>query len=1004
MSLLLCALLLTQAPVDPGTPIASVEVRVPAGADPRLLDRVQSLIVVRKGQPFSRRAVGRSIENLYATGKFSDIAALAQDAEGGVAIIFDATPRQSIGSVFVEGAHEVSRDDIIATTKLEPGLEYWPERLEAAADAVRSLYRRRGYREAKVRTDAVLVEGAITAGFVIDEGPAGHVRSVVISGEPGLPLPRVLEALGLRPGDVLDLTRVEAGVEALRTLLKREHYYRARVDAPEVSDDGVVLLPVVSGPHYELVFSGNRVVSDRGLRQLLAYDGEETLDLGLEDRLARKLERFYRFRGFHEAHVTASEVRKRGGEAALGFAIEEGEQVRVTSLTFEGAKEVSASDLRDLLRRVMEASRPEPSLTVHSLSDPTEVHGRGGGTLFAPFLPDPRGDAVLDEATWVEAAKAMTVSYRERGFLRATVRFAGAEVRGQQASGRFEISEGPRASFRFVEAQGLPKGFSSEVMGTINVGAPFSSAELDRLQKGLSRELGRAGYLYAEVEATSELDADGRQVDAVLKVLSGPQVKVRAVLPVGHVRTAESVITSQATMREGLPLDSESLFSTQANLNSLGLFRNVQVEMLNPERPEPLKTVVLRVREKQLWSAEPYIGYYVADGIRGGVEFAVTNIGGRGINIDGRAQANLFLTSVPALTGRIDVSDLDWWKRIGFRLNAGIDLKSVMPAGLGLRLDLVGERVFRQQFRFTRFAGLPTLDWSHTFPSTSIEWLRPKISFALQYEAEYSSVETGGSALSFIPQLSLADQERLRFLAGDFVLQSARISSTLDLRDSALTPRRGLLIQASGELTGALFARDEKNQPVTVNFAKVSGLASGYIPFGEKVVFAVSVRAGRIFGLEAGSITPPVRRFFLGGATSVRGFNEDQLIAEDVRAVYRQQVRDCQVLASKQGCASAANTILSGLQVPSQGGELFAVGKAELRFPLVSVFELGAFFEAGNLWLSAPDVLVFRPVAGGGVRWVTPIGPLALDVGFNLTPDTVINEPRFVVHFNIGVF
>ena len=84
---------------------------------------------------------------------------------------------------------------------------------------------------------------------------------------------------------------------------------------------------------------------------------------------------------------------------------------------------------------------------------------------------------------------------------------------------------------------------------------------------------------------------------------------------------------------------------------------------------------------------------------------------------------------------------------------------------------------------------------------------------------------------------------------------------------------------------------------------------------------------------------------------------------------------------------------------------LFAVFKAELRFPAFSVLDLGVFFEAGNLWLALPNTVgPFRPVVGAGVRYVTPIGALALDLGFNLDADLVINEPRFVVHFNIGVF
>ncbi len=48
---------------------------------------------------------------------------------------------------------------------------------------------------------------------------------------------------------------------------------------------------------------------------------------------------------------------------------------------------------------------------------------------------------------------------------------------------------------------------------------------------------------------------------------------------------------------------------------------------------------------------------------------------------------------------------------------------------------------------------------------------------------------------------------------------------------------------------------------------------------------------------------------------------------------------------------------------------------------------------------------MLRTVAGVGVRYGTPIGPLALDVGFNLNPDEQLNERVFSnVNFSIGVF
>ncbi len=74
--------------------------------------------------------------------------------------------------------------------------------------------------------------------------------------------------------------------------------------------------------------------------------------------------------------------------------------------------------------------------------------------------------------------------------------------------------------------------------------------------------------------------------------------------------------------------------------------------------------------------------------------------------------------------------------------------------------------------------------------------------------------------------------------------------------------------------------------------------------------------------------------------------------------------------------------------------------------PAFSSLDLGFFFEAGNLWGDRTnfDPTVLRYTAGVGLRYVTPVGPLAFDMGFNLDPDETFNEPSTQFHFSIGVF
>ncbi|RYZ35491.1 MAG: hypothetical protein EOO72_12095 [Myxococcaceae bacterium] len=47
---------------------------------------------------------------------------------------------------------------------------------------------------------------------------------------------------------------------------------------------------------------------------------------------------------------------------------------------------------------------------------------------------------------------------------------------------------------------------------------------------------------------------------------------------------------------------------------------------------------------------------------------------------------------------------------------------------------------------------------------------------------------------------------------------------------------------------------------------------------------------------------------------------------------------------------------------------------------------------------------MLRYAAGVGLRYVTPVGPLAFDVGFNLDRDEALNEAPTQFHFSIGTF
>jgi outer membrane translocation and assembly module TamA len=70
------------------------------------------------------------------------------------------------------------------------------------------------------------------------------------------------------------------------------------------------------------------------------------------------------------------------------------------------------------------------------------------------------------------------------------------------------------------------------------------------------------------------------------------------------------------------------------------------------------------------------------------------------------------------------------------------------------------------------------------------------------------------------------------------------------------------------------------------------------------------------------------------------------------------------------------------------------------------IVEGALFVDIGNLWMDPKnfDLMKIRKAAGFGLRFITPIGPIALDFGFNLSPDPAYEEQLWTVHFNVGVF
>ncbi|MBD3400025.1 MAG: BamA/TamA family outer membrane protein [Candidatus Coatesbacteria bacterium] len=168
-----------------------------------------------------------------------------------------------------------------------------------------------------------------------------------------------------------------------------------------------------------------------------------------------------------------------------------------------------------------------------------------------------------------------------------------------------------------------------------------------------------------------------------------------------------------------------------------------------------------------------------------------------------------------------------------------------------------------------------------------------------------------------------------------------------DLRDDAFLPRRGFYSNSFVEYAGGILGGDN-------DFYKLTQELTYYRPFGDSVRLALHAYGGLCLPHADSTSVPIYERFFLGGAYSLRGFPEKSVGPRDT--------------------ADAA-----------VGGEVSLLANAELRIDFSdSDFSLGLFVDGGMVWPD-PDLVDLGDLAVGygfGVRYLTAIGPVRLDLGF----------------------
>jgi len=898
----------------------------------------------------------------------------------------------------------------------------------AERESLRTLYLTGDY--SKIRVTAASGVGGLRVDFIVVRNY--YNNSVRVEGlKPPPTAPAAVAALRLGLGEPFRESSLQEGIERLKETLQQDGFYEAKVTrtlAPHEDtrqmDIFVHVEPGLRARIGAIELQNQSTYADAELIHRSKIEANEEMTSARLLRASQRLQKFLVNQGYLSAGVTihSGGYDRQSNLVPITYSVVAGPRVRVE---IHGAH-LRQSRIRKLLPIYAEAAVDEDLLQEgrRNIRDyfqregyfdaGVQVSSRQEGServLTYEIAPGSRfrltgvsfdGNKYFSSELLAKRLQLQTASFASSGrFSQRLVHDDADSIRGVYISNgfrdaqvtstiednhggkkgnlfvSFHIVEGPQTLVSELQVQGNQVLGTNTILGVVgsNSGEPYSDTSVASDRNNILAMYYNDGFPEARFrEEVLPVEGTSR-VRLIYHIAEGRRIEVEKVLLSGYQYTRQGIIARQVQIHAGGPLREGDVVETQRRLYNLGVFNRIQIAPQNPNGTDPEKTEVVDVQEGSRYT----LGY--------GGGFEVQRLAGGSQNPNGTT-----LQASPRVI--LEISRLNMFGRaqtLTFRIRASTlqyrALAEYTANNFLTRRDL--------SLQFIAFA-----DKSqdiNTFTSIRYEGslqLVEKLSrsSSLLYRYFYRRVEIPPGSLRINPnEVPLFSQPTL---VSGFGVTYAR-----DRRDNPTDAKHGTFNTADVSVSS-------RSLGSSASFFRGFVQNSSFTPFGRAFVFARSVRFGveePLFDTHEEDVPLP-ERFFAGGGTSIRGFGLNQAGPRDP---------------------------VTGFPV---GGLALLAFNQELRFPMKLPYvgnRLGGtlFYDAGNVYRdinhisfswrppSPSNLDYFSHTVGFGVRYPTPIGPVRVDLGYQLNParyqgttnpnsplqfPQFFRLPHFQFSFNIG--
>jgi outer membrane protein assembly factor BamA len=597
----------------------------------------------------------------------------------------------------------------------------------------------------------------------------------------------------------------------------------------------------------------------------------------------------------------------------------------------------------------------------------------------------------FDEAVFDRDRDRLLRYYQSRGYYAAkVVNTQATRTKRGRVRISFEVEEGLPIRIHQLDSTWtdwsplLPAALARAVANAsagIAVGTVWDEERHDAVKKTIRQASADLGFPLIDVQATVDIDTEQRQARITMRLRAGPQCRFGAVRFEGLQRLPETPLRQALGFREGQAFSQSALESAEIALRRFGVLSSVALEPQwepgGSEAQSLTVPIVVRVREALLQSVQIGVGGEVGARIE-----AHLLAGWESRNLLGGLR-NLSLSVRPAAMLHPIRLDLESLRVVGAATRVLPQLRSEVrfrqPVPRDPRTAIVLEtgfnvvRLMSTEALVDNPADLNLVAYRQVLGRVGVEraFWKGRVETGLYYDVRWND------PFSFNRPLPPAGYEGL-------LLSQLELALALDLRrDRAgkpdrMDPAKGVYLGSPLQFAGGFLGG-------SLDDVRWLPELRAYAPISDRVVLAFHSRFGLLFPRNYGSPKActvgdtacaeaatrdlqfnQLRGFFLGGAFSNRGYPYNGV---GPRAV-----------------VPALFLVSSRAQEIPIGGATSWEASLEFRIALIRALSTALFIDAGDVTTGVAAFRLSHPhiSAGAGLRYLTPLGPIRLDLGVRI--------------------